>query len=175
MKKGMTLTVIMIIALLFSFTNVSAEEFSFRGMKWGSKVPESFKKFEIDPSYGGIQFYTKPNENLNFGSCIATKVTYGYWNEKLCSIRIYFDGYINFTYLLESMKEKYGNYYKPNKYIESYYWFSELGRTTYHETNIILKYNEIQEKGAASIRSNVISKQQEEYDKKKAKEGKNSF
>jgi len=158
MIMGMFLCMLLLDACARSLPN------GFRNMKWGSDI-SAFSDLvydSTDPSYGGIKFYTKKSDSLQIGSATAEQILYGFWRNKLCSVKVIVKDNSNWAGLRSAALEKYGQ--GSNPYSDSFYWSDD-------KTVITLNYNLIQEIGTLSLSSREISKQQEEYEKNKAKEG----
>ena len=138
----------------------------FRGIKWGTSIDSlaGMKYYRTDPSYGGIQVYTKSNEDLKIGAANLEEVEYSFWQGRFCSGRIYTVGSTNWYGLKEATFEKFGAGYQDNKYIEDFFWDGP-------RTVMLLKYSEVTEQGYLVMISVVIEKQIQAWKKRKAKEG----
>ena len=135
----------------------------FRGMIWGQEK-SSFPDLvydSMDPNHGGIKFYTKKDENLHIGNFVAEKITYGFWHDKFCSVAVIVEGNVNWEGLKLAAFDKFGS--QSDSHLESFSWSNDA-------TNIFLK-REVHDKGVLWLHSREISKQQEAYDRNKAKEG----
>ena len=135
----------------------------FRGMIWGSEN-SSFPDLvydSTDPNHGGIKLYAKKDENLHIGNFIAEKIIYGFWHDKLCSVEVIVAGNVNWEGLKLAAFEKFGS--QSESHLDSFFWTTDA-------TIITLK-REVHDKGVLLLRSREIAKQQEEYDRHKAKEG----
>jgi hypothetical protein len=149
-------------AILFSGCATSAPA-GFRNMAWGTDI-NSFSDLvydSTDPSHGGIKFYTKKSEDLQIGSATADKIVYGFWRDKLFSVGIFVVGNINWEALKSAAFEKFGS--QPDPYLDSFYWSS-------HKTIITLDHTK-NDNGVGWLKSREMVKQQEAYEKRKAKEG----
>jgi hypothetical protein len=138
----------------------------FREIKWGTDIAKlkdmEFKR--VDPSYGGCTVYTKKDDKLKIGNADLKTIEYSLWKDQFNSVLISTKGYTNWSNLKEACFEKFGKGYKPNRFLEEYSWFGDT-------TSMSLEYNEFSEKGILYMYSEKIGKQQDEYDKQKAKEG----
>ena len=135
----------------------------FRGMIWGqenSSFPDLVYD-STDPNHGGIKFYTKKDENLHIGNFVAEKIIYGFWHDKLCSVAVIVEGNVNWEGLKLAAFEKFGS--QPDSHLDNFSWSNDT-------TNISLK-REVHDKGILWLHSREIVKQQEAYDRHKAKEG----
>lgn len=153
---------LLLCAILFSACARSAPPGGFRGMIWGAEK-SSFTDLlydSTDPNHGGINFYTKINDNLHIGNSVAKKIIYGFWHDKLCSVGVFVEGNINWEGLKLAAFEKFGS--QPDSDLESFYWSNDT-------TNISLD-REVHDRGVLWLRSREIEKQQEAYDRHKAKE-----
>jgi hypothetical protein len=135
----------------------------FRGMIWGAEN-SSFPDLvydSTDPNHGGIKFYTKKNDNLHIGNFVAEKIVYGFWHDKLYSVGVFVEGNVNWEGLKLAAFEKFGA--QPDSHLESFYWSNG--------TTLISLDRAVHDKGILWLRSREIAKQQELYDRSKAKEG----
>lgn len=142
----------------------------FRGIKWGTHISSlsGMRYYRTDPSYGGVHIYIRVGDKLQIGGAKLDRIEYGFWQERFCGVTIYTSGSVNWYSLKDAVFETFGRGYQPNEFIEKYFW----GGT---ETGMILEYNEITEKGSLWMSSRKISKEMEEWDKRKAKEGAKDF
>ena len=135
----------------------------FRGMIWGSEN-SSFPDLvydSTDPSHGGIKFYTKKDENLHIGNFVAEKIVYGFWHDKLCTVGVFVAGNVNWEGLKLAAFEKFGS--QSDSHLDSFYWSND--------STIATLDREVHDKGVLWLRSKEIAKQQDIYDRNKAKEG----
>jgi hypothetical protein len=154
----------MITGTCFGFQN---EPDGFRGIPWGASFDQYKDQLTFaftDTSYGGIDFYTKNNDDLSIGSAQANKIVYGFWQGKLTDAYIYTKGYNNFTGVFDALKQKFGYPYQPNEYINRYWWNG-------NKTSIMAELNDITDDGSIWFESQVYSNQQKAWDKQKAQEG----
>jgi len=138
----------------------------FRGIKWGTSIDDlaGMKYLRTDPGYGGIQMYTKSNEDLKIGAANLEEIEYHFWQGKFCDSWILTVGFSNWSGLKEATFEKFGAGYQSNKDIEKFFWFGP-------RTEMMLLYSEITEKGLLWIFSIVIREQQKAWKERKAREG----
>lgn len=164
MKKNVLAIVVLALVVLVA-SAYKNEPPGFRGHTWGTAVPEGWGPVvHTDPSYGGIDYYEAPQEDLKLGCAQLVSVRYGFWQGKLFDAMVVFEGYTNFSCVKGALTEKFGNGFQPNEFIEKYLWFGKV-------TTIFLKYNEISKLGSMSMSSKVISNQQEVWEKAQAKKG----
>ena len=149
-------------AILFSACAKPAPG-GFRNMIWG----QDFTTFSdlvydsTDPSHGGIKYYTKKNEDLQIGSATAEKILYGFWRDKLFSVGVFVIGNLNWEGLKSAAFEKFGS--QPDSNLDSFYWSN-------NSTIITLDLGKNNE-GVGWLRSRDMVKQQDAYERRKAKEG----
>lgn len=138
----------------------------FRDVSWGMNKSQiaDIQYHHTDPSYGGIELYTRKNDNLTIGSAKIDKIFYGFWNDQLSSVSIFVKNYDNWAGLKNAAFEKYGRGSQSNRFIERYFWTGEM-------TTIMLDYNEISKVGNLWLSSKEISEQKEAWQKEKDKEG----
>ena len=149
----------------------SKEPDGFRGIKWGTNINDlpDMIYTETDPSYGGIKTYIKKADELKVGGAIIKSIEYGFWRDRFFSVQINVIGYTYFGALKEAAFEKFGPGYKSNEYIEEYVWGKR--RWEREISTGMLSYNEITKEGYLFLASMEISKEMNEYQKIKAKEG----
>jgi hypothetical protein len=114
-----------------------------------------------DPSHGGIKFYTKKDENLHIGNFVAQKIVYGFWHDKLCVVGVFVDGNVNWEGLKLAAFEKFGS--QSDSHLDSFYWSNDRTIATLDRV--------VHDRGVLWLRSKEIAKQQEMFDRSKAKEG----
>lgn len=139
----------------------------FRDLKWGSSfedVKDNLTYVSTDPSFGGINIYTRNTDDLAIGSGNAQSIEYLYWQGKLYGIYIKMTGYSNWYGIHSALTERFGNGYKPNRYMDNYIWFGD-------KTLIQSEYREIGDKGKISFISKIVSNQAQSWNKEKAREG----
>jgi len=138
----------------------------FRGIKWGTKISDlkGMEYVRTDPSSGGIKMYRRKGDVLQIGSAKLDRIEYGFWRGRFCDVYVYTSGSVNWLGLKNAVFEKFGKGNQGNEFIEEYWWFGT-------KTWMMLKYNEISEKGYLWMTSVKISDEQEAYNKQKAKEG----
>jgi len=164
MKKMIVVMIVLIVSA--SACLASGDIDGFRGIKWGtdiSKMP-GFKKVGTDPSYGGIDIFSRSKDSMSIGAAKLDSIQYGSWHGKFCNLSIKTTGYVNYQALLAASKEKFGDPSQPNQYIEKYYWDSDSAA-------MLADYNQFSHKGNIYMFSKEISKEQKEYDNAKAQEG----
>lgn len=142
----------------------------FRDITWGMKKVDihGLKFHHTDPSYGGIDLYTRDGDDLHLGSGVADKIFYGFWNDQLCDITIYVKDVVNWYGLKNAAFEKYGKGFQSNPYLENYYWSD-------NKTTIMLEYNKASDIGDLNISSNALSEKMQAWEKEKSKEGAKSL
>ncbi len=158
-----TIAIVLLSGKSFAFQN---EPDGFRGIKWGTDISElkGMTHVRTDPSYGGVEFYTMKGDELRFGEAQLDNIEYAFWRGKFSSVWIYSIGYSNWLDLRDATVARFGEGYKPHGYIEQYLWYGA-------STMILLQYNQIRREGTLCMFSQMIIKQQEEYDEEKRKRG----
>lgn len=151
-----TVSIVLLSVNSFAFKN---EPDGFRGIKWGMDISElqGMTHVRTDPSYGGVEFYTRKGDELRIGDAQLDNIEYAFWKGKFASVWIYSIGYANWLDLHDATIAHFGEGYKPHRYIEQYLWYGA-------STMILLQYNQTSREGTLSIFSRTIIKQQKEYD-----------
>jgi len=80
----------------------------FRDIVWGADI-NSIPDMVLgrEPYEGGIIYYTKKDEKLNIGVVDVKKIQYGFYKDKFCIVRIYFNSYFT-PYMHSILKTAYG-------------------------------------------------------------------
>jgi len=165
------LLIVLLVASAIAFQTVAFAETEidgFRGIKWGTDISKmkEFTKVGVDPSFGGIDKYTKSGDSMSIGAASLDSIQYGCWHGKFSSVSIKTSGYSNFHALLDTSKEKFGAPFQANKYIEKYFWPNS-------GTALMLDYNKFSQVGSLFMGSKAISVEQTEFSRAKAREGAN--
>ena len=158
-----TVSIVLLSVNSFAFKN---EPDGFRGIKWGTDIStlKAMNHVRTDPSYGSVEFYTRKWDELRIGDAQLYNIEYAFWKGKFASVWIYSIGYANWLDLRDATVARFGEGYQPHRYLEQYLWYGS-------STMILLQYNQIRREGTLCMFSQAIAKEQEEYDKQKAKEG----
>jgi hypothetical protein len=125
-------------SLLFAFQN---EPDNFRGIRWGVNITE-LHDMRLDEVNGDAKYYVKENDKMKIGDADIKKVDYAFYKGRFYSVQIRFSNSLNFSKIKETFFQLYGSAYRPNRFMEDYWWDG---------SNVIieLKYNEISEEGIA--------------------------
>ncbi len=112
MKKLM-LTVLVCTFLLTSVALRAAEGVDgFRGMKWGTPLPEIRKMEQLvmkqDNGRDNYVFYSIVNDDMRFAGINAAAIRYFFWRDKLAGVVIITDGVQHFKALKAAAEEKFG-------------------------------------------------------------------
>lgn len=142
--KHIFLAIAILGILMFSCTAFAAEAYKnepegFRGLKWGSDfsaVKNEMVYSRTDDSYGGIDFYTRKNEELVVGSTAILEIEYGFWRGQLSCVTIYTNKK-NWNSVTEELIAEFGIPYKSPQKDNSYWWFGDITCIhSYLDTNL---------------------------------------
>lgn len=171
MKKIFMSSIVVLMLIAFSSVAFARtyqnEPDGFRGITWGTDfetVKDQFILVDTDSSYGGLQFYTRVNDEMTIGSASLESVNYVFWQNKFAFSSIGLKSYKNWTGVQNALESKFGNGFQPNDYISNYYWLGDI-------TVIQSKYNKIQDTGLVTFVSRNIRNQMEEWEKAQAAAG----
>lgn len=153
-------SVIIVVLPLTAF----AEADGFRGIKWGTKLSTLKNMQLLEENRKGQKVYSRKDDQLRIGGADLESIDYHFWQDKFCSVVVKCKGYLNFRFLKDSTFEKFGAGSQTNPFMEDYMWYGET-------TGIMLKYNEISQKGSLSMFSREILAILENYEKEEAKKG----
>ena len=136
--------------------------FVFRGIKWGQDIStvEGLVYCLTDPSYGGIEFYTRDGDKPSIGIVKLKHILYGFWQGKFCNITIIMQGKTNWLNFREVVFEKFNNGYQGNEY--TYVWKGD-------KSWVLLGYDELSKTGAFYMGSEDITISQKEWVKEQIK------
>jgi hypothetical protein len=150
-----TVSIVLLSVNPFAFQN---EPDGFRGIKWGTDISTLKGMIHVRsaPRNSGVVFYRRKGDELRFGDAQLDKLEYAFWNGKFSSVWIHSVGYANWLDLHDATTAEFGEGYQPHRYIEQYLWYGS-------STMILLQYNQIGREGMLSMFSQMIIKQQEEY------------
>jgi hypothetical protein len=168
MKRAFYVTILSVGITILTVSSVLAQVDGFRGIKWGTEFStvESEMKYErTDPSYGGINLYSKLGDELKIGAAELMSIQYGFWQNRFSNVVILFEGFTNFTAVRDSAFERFGRGHQPNRYIQRYFWLNNSAG------KIQIEYSEGSRRGRMYMASTQISAEQERFDKNKAKSG----
>src|SRR5713101_2322558 len=80
--------IVLLPVISFAFEN---EPHGFRGIGWWtsiSKLKSVMEHERTDPSYGGIEMYTRKGDEPQIGSANLKSIEYGFWRGKFTSVII---------------------------------------------------------------------------------------
>jgi hypothetical protein len=171
MKRFIVTSLLFLLCSMIFGQSVYARSFQnepdgFRGIKWGTDIKEvnNLVYIDTDPSYGGVKKYERKGDEYTIGAAQLNSIIYCFWNDKLMSVTVTFENFVNYNSVKEATTEKFGRGFKHNRYMEEFAWLGD-------RTTIMLKYNEISKKGSLYMSSVEMVEQATALNKKKAKEG----
>ena len=82
-------------------------------------------KIKTEPTFGGIDQYWRPEQDLTFGNAPLDGIVYGFWQNQLYSIMMWVDGRIGYQRLRNDLFEKYGPGSQNKPDAERYIWLEE--------------------------------------------------
>lgn len=127
----------------------------FRGLQWGTQLPEDkFDYVRTEPSYGGVKIYKRKKENMKVGIALVDSIEYGVWRDKFCHVLIMGKGDNDkFLQIREAVFNKFGKRNRRDRHTERYVWSGK-------ETWILLKYRPFLGDGVFYMASKKIKEQQ---------------
>jgi len=160
MKKGFGLTLIFLVFLLpISALAFQNEPDGFRGIKWGANIIS-----RSDMSSFVADMYRRESDWLTIGEASLKQILYVGYKGRLKGVAISYEGFSNSRKLKETFFQLYGKGYKPNRFIEEYYWFG-------NDVQIGLTYSEITREGHIGYYYLPLLKEEKEEMKEAAKKG----
>jgi len=154
---------ILLMALILIAANISIATDSptgFRGLRWGTKfstVQTELVHSRTNPSLGGIEYYTRKNDEMTIAEGKLDGIEYGFWQDKFCAVKVYFSGSTNFSSVKGALIKKFGSATQPNDFIEAYFWLS------FPEALINIGYDEVSEKGSFTMVSKEFTENAKQY------------
>lgn len=156
---GLCVTIILLFPnLLFAFQN---EPEGFRGVKWGTNITE-LPDMVFQGSRGEKKLYFKKNDKMKIGDADIQSIGYFFYKEKFYNVLIEFSNLTNFVRIKETCDQLYGSGYRPNRFMEQYFWRG--GNVT-----IFLHYNEISKEGMLSYQFKTIAEEEQADEKTNSK------
>lgn len=129
-----------VVAMMFLAPAVAASPpDSIRGQAWGGP-PSSLGQSTLVEDDGSLKCYRKNNDDLTVGAASLSGASYCYYNDRLTSVFLKFNGYTNFDGLKKTLTQKYGEGSQPNQFMQKYTW-------TVSSVYINFEYHEIGNNG----------------------------
>ncbi len=156
MRKGLSLVLVLFLALTvgaFAFQN---ETYPFGDLKWGDPPTEDM---ELLVEYKGFLVYFCPDKVV-----IATPTSYLFWEERFCGWAMNFKGEDHYESLKETCIKAYGEWYDADNELNEGFLTYKL-RWTKEKAYIDLWYDTQHEQGTWSIWSREIMQEKEEVEK----------
>lgn len=123
---------------------------NFRGMKFGSDVSE-FNELMYAAGSGDEKVYALRDEKLRIGNADLKNIAYVFYKGKFFGPVVTFEGLKNFTFLIETYRQQYGEPDKPNRFMNRYIWWGS-------GVSIYFRYEEITGKGSINYYYEPIRK-----------------
>ena len=117
----------------------------FRDMAWGSSTASVPGGMTLKEDSGDSKCYERKEESLKIGDADLTSIGYCYYKDRLSFVVVAFDGLLNFSAIKEALIQKYETPYRPNPYMDKYWWGMD-GK----DVVISLDYSDISKKGTLS-------------------------
>lgn len=138
----------------------------FRAFSWGETLDQYKDQLTLDHTEdinGGVDFYSRTNDEMVIGAAKLSKVLYGFWQGKLAMVTI---STPNPDELLSVFTVKFGTGIQANEFIPSYFWDG---------TNAIIffKKDEIDNTAFVMMVSKNVKNQMDTWSRNQSKEGAN--
>lgn len=146
-----------------SRTNMTNEPTTFRNIPFGADLSEITGTVLVKKE-AFFDFYKRKNEKLSIGSADIKTIYYGFFHNKLGTVKITFQGLTNFSLLEDTLIQEYGHGFKPQQYIDYYLWIGT-------KVDIGLEYNSISGSGTIWYFYKPITDEEARYRKEKSKAG----
>ena len=145
-----------LIALFISVSASANQPDSFRGHKWGSDISE-FPRTQLVASDGESKWYRIIGDKLSIGDAPLSSLSYGFYNNKLYTVAIYFSGGA-YHKIKETLFQTFEKGFKP---IDSW---SAIGGDQ-RSRQLLLEFSEISDEGFILYSYKPIGDMKHEDDK----------
>jgi len=155
-----SIVILIMPASLLAFKN---EPDGFRGIKWGTNINDlpNMVLHSVDED---LNFYHRKNDKMIIGKADIQSIGYVFYKGRFCSVFIKFNDWSNFDILKETLWSIHGEAYRPNRFIDEYYWF-------WSDVSLGFDYSEISKKGIIIYNYEPITHQFNKEKKEIAKKG----
>ncbi len=82
-------------------------------------------KIKTEPTFGGIDQYSRPEKALQIGDALLDGVAYGFWRDQLYSIMMWVDGRIGYRRLKDELFHQFGQGSQNKPEVERYIWLED--------------------------------------------------
>ena len=163
-----------VIALTCSFAAHAFDPVNgFRDTQWGShpnSIPDLIERETGDKQ--DLVLYMRRGDKLQIGAASLDEIAYAFYKNRLYSVLINFSNYENFSRIKAAMFEKYGEGYRPNRYLNKYMWSrAQIGDSTY----IVFNYSDITKRGFIAYYSREVQQIKSDDEKAAAQNARHDF
>jgi len=153
-----------------SAEKVENELDGFRSIKWGDNIKSNIKEMKFVGKSKDKKYYTRKGDKMSIGGADLALIMYGYYQERLATVKIVTDTESNKYALLKAFESQFGNPYRPNEFIEYFLWRGEI-------TTIFFDCSEPSAISSCRVTldSRVLEDEIEKAGKKAAEEAKKDF
>jgi hypothetical protein len=147
----------------------------FRGLKWGVNIRDvNDPNMVLLEENKELTTYRRAADQLSIGNAKLSKITYMCYEDRFCAVLLKTEQLSNFNYLKDAVFAYYGEGYKPNRFIDAWYWGSKFPKGA-RDVLMILEYNEFSEETKMVIAYQPIWGEKENDDARAAKEASRDF
>ena len=141
------------------------EPSGFGRIQWGTSISRlrNLGFYEGGTKVGETIIYRRRGYTLQMGPVKLERICYGFWRGKFSNVLIYVKGHQDFERLKQMCFETFGKGYKPNPYVEKYFWGGDT-------TGILLEYRPLLDEGRLSLTSSKLANQREKNKERDEKE-----
>jgi hypothetical protein len=132
-------------------TFAGTEPQGFKSLEWKTKLSAcaGMKYLRSDPTYGGIDFYSRGGDEYNLGNGRSLPVQYGFWKGQFYVAMLVTQGQEDWNALRSAVFQNYGLGAKPFVNKEEYLWEGK-------QVRMALGYNELSRTGTFYVRSEAV-------------------
>lgn len=167
MKARILLGVVMatVATLAWAMKN---EPNGFRNLSWGTEQSTVASEMTLDEDGDRTKFYTRKGDKMQIGGAELSSIAYGFTGGRLHHVFIKTQGVANRVAIVDAFTAQFGSPYKPNRYMNTYYWNGSV-------TRIIISCNSIRDECSVILSSTEIDKQEEAAKKAAAENAASDF
>lgn len=130
------------LALCASIASAAENPDRFRGLDWGVSSEAFPGELRLADEAGPVKLYDKVSDHLKVGTADLLSIAYVFYEDQFYRVLMSFEGDENASIILDSLKSKYGDGARPNRYTETRHW--GIGG----DVTITYSYSTIKDSGA---------------------------
>jgi hypothetical protein len=123
------------------------------GLRWGQALSqvEGLTPAGTDPAYGGVQQFSRSQQDRRFGRASVDDIVYGFWQGGLYTITVWTSNFMDFRDLKAESFRRFGEGIQNREGVETYFWMDPT-------TDRMLSYDYDSDMGYLWMRSRALHK-----------------